>query len=292
MQLKIQQNVALAPYTTYGTGGPARYFAVCDHWEKIFHAREFAKKEGLPYMLLGGGSNVLIADEGYPGLVILNSMTKATFQKNKVIAESGVNVTKLVLLAAKQGLGGISGLINVPGTIGGAVYGNAGVPDVWIGDVLTEAVVLPNNGNKPVVMKNKDFKFGYRTSILKQTKDIVLSATLKLKTAKPEELKLEIQHYTRERTAKQPIGRCCGSFFKNPGDFPSAGWLLDQAGCKGMKVGDAEISEKHANFFMNKGHATSTDILELAKKAHKMVKEKFDVHMEPEVQIIPENPFK
>lgn len=292
MEIQIQKNVALKNFCTYHTGGSALYFAEAGNWQTMLGLREFAKKQGISYVILGGGSNVLFADEGFPGLVIRNRMDKVEFHKNHLItAEGGVNLTKLLLLAAQKNLGGISGLVNVPGSVGGAVYGNAGIPDVWIGDVMMHAYILPTASNQPALVKPDYFKFSYRESRIKHTKDIVLAATLKLMPCPMALIRREIDEYVKKRALKQPMGNSCGSFFKNPSRFPSAGWLIEQSGCKGMKVGGAEVSEKHANFFMNTGNATSTDILNLALKVHGIVKEKFSVNLEPEVQIIPHNPF-
>jgi len=291
LEIKIQQNVSLAPYTTYGTGGPARYFAVVSTWQEIYHLREFAKSQGVPYLILGGGSNILFADEGYPGVVIINQMDKLMFKNSTGIVESGVNVMKFILLAAKHSLGGVSGLANLPGTVGGAIYGNAGIPNICIGDILVNATILPENESQPIVVGPEYFEFSYRTSYMKQTRDIVLAATLKLEIVPEETTKEEIKSIVQMRREKQPIGRSCGSFFKNPEEFPSAGWLIDQCECKGMQVGGAIVSEKHANFIMNKGGATSSDIINLARKVYLKVKDKFNVELEPEVQILPKGTF-
>ncbi|MBN2086942.1 UDP-N-acetylmuramate dehydrogenase [Candidatus Peregrinibacteria bacterium] len=291
MELKVQQNVALSQFTTYRTGGPARFFSGARSWQEILGLREFAKLKGLPYLIIGGGSNVLFADEGYPGLVILNQMDKLQINGKNVTANSAVNLSKLVLLCAKHNLGGISGLALVPGSVGGAVYGNAGVPDVYISDVFMHAEILPEKSNKPLIVGPDYCKFAYRTSHFKKTKDIILSATFKLKPTPGAIIKTEINSYIKERTLKQPVGLTCGSFFKNPGQFPSAGWLIEQSGCKGMKVGGAQISEKHANWIMNTGKATTSDILSLAKQVYDRVDEKYSINLEPEVQIITDNPF-
>lgn len=292
MEIKVQKNIALSKFTTYGTGGTARYFAKTDNWQIFYHLREFAKEQKIPYVILGGGSNILFADEGYPGLVILNQMQKVRFHDNTVTAESGVNLAKLVLIAAQHNLGGISSLGTIPGSVGGAVYGNAGVPDLCISDILMHATILPRNGNKPIVIGQDYLQFSYRNSRLKQTHDIVLSATLELKLAPSALIRGEINQHIKTRTFKQPIGKTCGSFFKNAQEFPSAGWLIEQSGCKGMQVGGAIVSPKHANFIMNTGSATSSDILKLSLQVHRKVKKKFNVSLEPEVQIIPHNPFK
>ncbi len=291
MKIDVQQNVLLKSYNTFRVGGPVRFFATASRWEDMYNLREFAKKQGVPYMVLGGGSNVLFADEGYPGLVILNQMNKIHFQQNTVTTEGGVTWMKLVMMAAEQNLGGISGFCNVPGTIGGAVYGNAGIPDVCMKDVFLNATILPTKSDKPMIVGPDYANFSYRNSYFKQTKDIILSCTMRLEVAPKAFIKQMVNRYIKSRIMKQPAGLTCGSFFKNPGTFPSAGWLIEQAGCKGMMVGGAQISQKHANFFMNTGDATASDIINLALKVHQKVKDKFDVELEPEVQILPRNPF-
>lgn len=292
MKIQVQQNVEFKNFCTYRTGGPAKFYAEAKTADEMYHLREFAKRQNVPYLIVGGGSNILMADEGYPGLIIHNKMTKVHIQGESITAESGVMWMKLILLAAEHNLGGISGLANVPGSIGGAVYGNAGIPDICVNNVLTHAVLLPANGNKIVIVGPEYFQFGYRDSRIKKSKDIVLSATFKLQRQPKIKIRAEINQYMKTRALKQPAGNSCGSFFKNPGQFPSAGWLIEQAGCKGMKVGNAMVSPKHANFLMNTGGATTTEILTLAAQIHQKVKEKFNVSLEPEVQILPYSPFK
>ena len=218
-------------------------------------------------------------------------MEKVRLHGQAVTVESGMSLARLVFTVAQHNLGGISGLANVPGSVGGAVYGNAGVPDIWIGNVIDHVEILQEGAAKPILVGQDYCGFGYRTSRFKQTKDIILSATLNLTPMPNPLIKSEINEYIKMRAQKQPMGRCCGSFFKNPGEFPSAGWLIEQSGCKGMKVGGAEVSEKHANFILNTGRATASDIIELAKKVHQTVKEKYNVNLEPEVQIMTKNPF-
>ncbi|MBN2095860.1 UDP-N-acetylmuramate dehydrogenase [Candidatus Peregrinibacteria bacterium] len=291
MDLQVKENISLREFTTFRTGGPAKYFAEAKTAQEMHYLREFAVKRQIPFVILGMGSNVLFLDEGYPGLIIHNKMSRMQIQGDRVTVEGGVNLTKMILIAAQHNLGGLSGLANIPGTVGGAVYGNAGIPDVCISDVLTHAVILPGHGDKPVIVGPEYFQFGYRHSKLKKNKDIVLSATLKMRMEPSVKIRAEIGQYIRERAAKQPVGNTCGSFFKNPSQFPSAGWLIDQAGCKGMQEGDAIVSPKHANFIINTGNAASKDILTLALKIHQKVKDKFNVNMEPEVQILPLSPF-
>ena len=291
MDIQVQKNISLKEFCTYKTGGNAKFFAESRNFQEMYHLREFAKKQNIPFMILGGGNNILFADEGYPGLVIYNKMTKMHIQGDLVTSESGVNLGKMILIAAQHNLGGISGLATIPGSVGGAVYGNAGISDISIADVMTHAVILPEDGDKPVIVSPEYFQFSYRDSKIKRNKDIVISATFKLRVMPALKIRAEINAYAKERSLKQPAGNTCGSFFKNPGQFPSAGWLIEQAGCKGMKVGGAIVSKKHANFIMNTGNAKSSDILNLTVKVHKIVKKKFNVDLEPEVQIIPNSPF-
>lgn len=291
MQINIEQNISLKEFTTFRVGGPVRYFAKAKNWETIYGLREFAKKQGVPYLILGGGSNVIFTDDGYPGLVILNQMDKIQFHGDSVTAEGAVTWTKLIASATELNLGGISGFSNVPGTVGGAVYGNAGIPDMCMADIFMTATILPTNGHQPIIVGPEYGQFGYRASHFKQTKDIVLSVTLQLRSMPAPFIKQEVTNYIKTRIMKQPPGLTCGSFFKNPSHFPSAGWLIEQAGCKGMTEGEAFVSDKHANFFLNKGKATASDVLNLALKVHQKVKEKFDINLEPEVQIYPQNPF-
>ena len=292
MNVDIKHNVYLKDYTTFRVGGVVRFFAKARNWQTILALREFAKKQGVPYMVLGGGSNVLFSDEGYPGLVILNQMNQVHFQQDTVTAEAGVTWVKLLAKAAEKNLGGLSAFCNVPGTIGGAVYGNAGLPQLCMADVLLNATILPANGNRPMIVGQDYAQFGYRTSHFKTTKDIILSATMQLKPMPKALIKQEVSGFVKMRVRKQPAGLTCGSFFKNPARFPSAGWLIEQSGCKGMQLGSAQVSTKHANFFMNTGDATASDIINLALKVQKTVKEKYDIGLEPEVQIYPKNPFR
>lgn len=291
MEIQVKKNISLKEFCTYKTGGSAKFFAEARNFQEMFYLREFAKKQNIPYMILGGGSNVLFADEGYPGLIIHNKMTKMHIQGDLVTAESGVNLAKMVLIAAQHNLGGISGLATIPGSIGGAIYGNAGTQDMCISDLMTHAVILPEDGDKPVIISPEYFQFSYRNSKIKRNKDIVISATLKLLVMPALKIRAEINKYVKERSLKQPAGKTCGSFFKNPNRFPSAGWLIEQAGCKGMEVGGAIVSPKHANFIINTGKAKSSDILDLTIKVHKIVKKKFNVDLKPEVQIVPNSPF-
>ncbi len=292
MQIKVQKGVSLKKFCTYQTGGSAKFLAEARSPEEMIYLREFARAENIPFIIIGGGSNVLFTDEGFSGLVIINKMRTIKIHNEYILAESGALLTKVLLFAAEHNLGGISGLINVPGSVGGAIYGNAGVPDISISDTLLEVTFLPENENRPVTIKANQLEFGYRQSSFKGTQHIILSAIIKCVKEPTVKIRAEINQYAKNRALKQPIGLTCGSFFKNPMQFPSAGWLIEQAGCKGMQVGGAIVSEKHANWIMNIDKASSNDIIRLATKIQDIVEKKFKVNLEPEVQIIGKNPFK
>lgn len=291
MEIKVQKEVSLRPFCTYKTGGNAQFYAEAANAKEMLGLREFAKLQKIPYLILGGGSNILFADEGYPGLIIHNKMSNVRFHDTYMLAESGANMTKALLMAAEHNMGGLSGLINVPGSVGGAIYGNAGIPDIFVSDALVEVTYLPENENEPITVAADQIEFGYRHSGFKGRQDIILSGVFKCTKEPSIKIRAEINQYAKSRALKQPAGLTCGSFFKNPKQFPSAGWLIEQSGCKGMQIGGAMVSEKHANWIMNIGNARSEDIIKLAFRVHKIVKKKFDVNLEPEVQIIAKHPF-
>lgn len=292
MELTIKHNIALKDYTTYKIGGPALYFAEARNGEEMTGLREFAKSKKLPWMILGLGSNVLFTDEGFPGLVIYNQMLKIHFQGPIVTVEGGVPLTQLIHTAAKFNLGGMENLIGIPASIGGAIFGNAGVPNCEIRDRLMNAMILAEESNYPVVVQPDYFQFQYRESVLKRKKDILLAATFKFEPQPQIQIQRSINEILKSRILKQPAGKSCGSFFKNPGEFPSAGWLIEQAGCKGLQVGGAIVSPKHGNWILNVESASAKDILILAQKVHDIVFRKFNVSLEPEVRILPNNPFQ
>ena len=292
MELAIRKNIALKNFTTYKVGGPAMYFAEAHNGEEIFHLREFAKAKKVPFLIMGLGSNILFEDSGYPGLVVFNRMMRTHFQGPMVTVEGGVPLSQFINTAARLNLGGMEQLIGIPATVGGAIYGNAGVPGFEVSDLLMHALVLPADSHQPVIVQPDYFHFRYRHSHLKEIKDILLGATFRLEPKPRAQIQRDITSILKSRLLKQPAGPSCGSFFKNPGQFPSAGWLIDQAGCKGLKVGGATISEKHANWILNAQDATAGDIISLAQKVYEKVFQKFNILLEPEVQILPNNPFK
>jgi UDP-N-acetylmuramate dehydrogenase len=306
--LKIRENVLLRDYTTFKIGGPARYFFVAKSREDLKNAILWAKKKKLPFFILGGGSNVLFSDKGFKGLIIKMQNSKCKIKNTKIVAEAGVPLQKLVLETAKKGLSGLENLAGIPGTLGGAIWGNAGAFGREIGDLVEEVKVLDVGSSKLEVkrLKNKDCKFGYRESIFKRRKNwIILEATLKLKKGKRKEIEEKIKEILRLRKEKQPLEfPSAGSVFKNvpikkvskrirerfrekiKDGFLPAGVLIEAAGLKGFQIGGAKISEKHANFIVNVGEAKASDVKELIEKIKKEVKKKFKIQLEEEIKLV------
>lgn len=279
----------LAPHTTFRIGGPADFFYPASTPEELIKGINTAKECNLPYFVLGGGSNLLVSDSGFRGLMIKNLCRKVLVQENKVSAQSGTLLSELVALSLKEGLSGLEFAAGIYGTLGGAVYGNAGAFGKAICDVLDEGIILTPRGKLEIV--NWDyFEFDYRHSKLKNSRDILLSATLVLQKEDKEKIRKKIEENLKLRKAKLPEAEgCAGSFFKNIKSSKtctsgvSAGFLLEQVGAKQMSVGDARVFSKHANIIINSGKATSEDIKTLARILKEKVKEKFNLELEEEV---------
>jgi UDP-N-acetylmuramate dehydrogenase len=261
----------------------------------------------LPFFILGGGSNVLFSDNGFNGLVIKLQNTQYEIRNTKIVAEAGVPLQKLVLESVKKGLSGLENLAGIPGTLGGAIWGNAGAFGREIGDLVEEVKILQiANGKLQIVnLKKEDCKFGYRESIFKKKNWIILEATLKLKKGKKKEIEEKIKKILRLRKEKQPLEfPSAGSVFKNvpikkvpkkirekfkekiKDGFLPAGVLIDAVGLKGFQIGGAKISEKHANFIVNVGEAKASDVKELIEKIKKGVKKKFKIQLEEEIKLV------
>jgi UDP-N-acetylmuramate dehydrogenase len=306
--LKIKEKIPLKEYTTFKIGGPARYFFVAKSKKDLKNAILWAKKKKLLFFILGGGSNVLFSDKGFNGLVIKIQNTRYEIRNTKIVAEAGVPLQKLVLETAKKGLSGLENLAGIPGTLGGAIWGNAGAFGREIRDLVEEVKVLEVKGSRLKVkrLKNKECEFGYRESVFKRKKNwIILEATLKLKKGKRKEIEEKIKEILRLRKEKQPLEfPSAGSVFKNvpvekvpkeirekfkeeiKDGFLPAGVLIEAAGLKGFQIEGAKISEKHANFILNVGEAKASDVKELMEKIKKEVKKKFKVQLEEEIKLV------
>jgi UDP-N-acetylmuramate dehydrogenase len=279
----------LAPHTTFRIGGPADFFYEAPTPEELIKGINTAKEFNLPYFVLGGGSNLLVSDSGFRGLMIKNLCRKVLIQENKVSAQSGTLLLELVDLSEELGLAGLEFAAGIYGTLGGAVYGNAGAFGKAICEFLEEGIILTPKGKLEIV--NRDyFEFDYRHSKLKSSKDILLSATLVLQKEDREKIRKKIEENLKVRKARLPEEEgSAGSFFKNIRSSKtcssgvSAGYLLEQVGAKEMRIGDAKVFSKHANIIINAGNATSEQVKTLARILKEKVKERFNIELEEEV---------
>jgi UDP-N-acetylmuramate dehydrogenase len=287
---RLQENVSLAPYTSARIGGPADALLSVHSADELAETVARLWELDLPTVLLGGGSNVLVSDQGVRGIVVLNRAKAVRFDQGsrpKVYAEAGVVIANLARRAATHGLGGLEWAAAVPGTIGGAVYGNAGAFGGDTAGSLIRAELLTGRGRETWPVEKMEY--GYRTSLLKRSglRVVVLSAELRLEHSPKESVSATIDQLSERRRATQPPGASMGSMFKNPpGDF--AGRLIEAAGLKGRRIGSAEISPVHANFFINHGQTKAEDVRALINLAQTTVAEKFGVNLELEIELVGE----
>ena len=279
-------NESLKKHTTYGIGGPADLMIFPKSKQDLIKVIEIINENKIQLTILGSGSNVLVSDNGIRGAVISlkNSLKQIEVDENILYAECGTMLGKIVKHAVKNNLIGLENLNGVPGTLGGALIMNAGA---WGGEISENLIHVEVINSKSEIQKiqKKDLNFSYRQSSFNKD-DILLSAKFNLKKADKDIIKENFIEAQSGRKKSQPLNkRSAGSLFKNPKNN-SAGKLLDEAGLKGFSIGDAKISEKHANFFINDGDATSKDMIMLIKKAHKEVKDKFNVNLSLEVKLM------
>lgn len=299
---RLQYGVPLARYTSARLGGPADILLVVNSAGELADAAIQLWKTGISFIVLGGGSNVLVSDAGVRGVVVINRARQLRFdiesQPPFVWAESGANFGSIARQAAARGLAGLEWATGIPGTVGGAVVGNAGAHGGDMAGSLLVAEILHQERRAPGEMPIRRetwpverLEYTYRSSVLKHRPGaIVLSARLRLERTQAQEtaaLLERIETFNRMRQRTQPPGASMGSMFKNPpGDY--AGRLIEAAGLKGTRLGGAEISELHANFFLNRGQAKAADIYRLIQIAQKAVAEKFGVNLELEIELVGE----
>jgi UDP-N-acetylmuramate dehydrogenase len=282
----------LAGYTTFKIGGPARYFVECHQREDIIAAVNLAHGLEMDYFIIGGGSNLLISDQGYPGLIIHIAVNGLEVEDTSVIVDAGYGWEYLVDFCCRQGLAGMESMAGIKGTVGGAVYGNAGAFGTSVADILARTELL-SPGSEPRWEQNKYFAFSYRNSILKRTKEIVLRVRFDLVKDSPRGLLSKQDEILALRSQKHPCeDRSAGCFFKNiekPGEpygKLAAGALLEKVGAKEMQIGGAKVSEKHANILLNSGKASAADIKRLADILKEKVKSEFGYILEEEITFL------
>lgn len=293
--MEIRQDVMLAPYTTFGIGGPADYFVIASSEQDIVEAFSFAREKNIPFFLLGTGANILIGDKGYRGLVIKNEARKTILEGADLTAESGATITELIAYTAEKGLSGLEHFAGIPSTVGGALWQNLHFlsPDrsktMYVGDIVTTARVLKEDGIVEHVGSDY-FQFTYDYSILHVRHDIVLSVTFALTPEDQKVIKERITANLSWRKEKHPDGaaRCsAGSVFKKLEGY-GAGRLIEQVGLKGKMVGGAKISDKHANFILNENSASAKDVWDLINLVQNTVKEQLGLTMQTEISFVGE----
>jgi UDP-N-acetylmuramate dehydrogenase len=287
---KVKENVSLAPYTSARIGGPADILIPAESADELARIIKLLQKQEMDYIILGGGSNVLVSDKGVRGVVVLNRAKGVRFHNGdepSVTVESGVVFSNLANRCAAKGFAGLEWAATVPGTIGGAVYGNAGAFGGDTAGNLIWAELLTENGREKFTAEQMGF--GYRTSVLKRGEldAIVLAAELRLQNSTKEDATVKIEQFSAHRKATQPPGASMGSMFKNPnGDY--AGRLIEAAGLRATRIGNAVISPVHGNFFINHDNTKAEDIRSLIELVMQTVKEIHGVDLELEVELVGE----
>ncbi|MFH1387254.1 MAG: UDP-N-acetylmuramate dehydrogenase [bacterium] len=285
--MKYLRNEPLKKHTSFRIGGPADYFCTPKNIDDLKAAILFAKEKALPIALIGAGTNLLCLDKGFAGLVIkmAGGLKEVKESEGRLVAGGGALLGQLIIAAANHGLAGLEFLAGIPGTIGGAVVMNAGAWGEDISRLIENVTTLDYKGKEKIFSKDA-LDFSYRHSLLQDKKNIVVSTTFKLKKSNKPAVMARLKEFTSKRKNRQPLGiPNAGSIFKNPpGTF--AGKLLEDAGCKGLRVGDAGVSAKHANFIVNLGDAKSSDVLKLMTKMENLVYNKFKIKLEPEIKIM------
>jgi UDP-N-acetylmuramate dehydrogenase len=309
MVLKVRKNIPLKHYSTYKIGGPAKYFIKAKNGKELKEAINFCQKKNLKFFILGGGSNVLFSDKGFNGLIIKMENKGFRFlENNKLFVEAGCEMEKIVIETVKKGLSGLEWAGGLPGTVGGAIRGNAGAFGGEIKDIVEKVIAFSPKENQEKEYSKEECQFEYRSSIFKKEKKIILSTILSFKEGDPKELKRKVKEEINYRKARHPLEYpCAGSVFKNcplekvppeirekfkdkikldPFPILPAAVLIAEAGLKGLSIGGAKVSEKHPNFLINFNNAKAQDVLDLIKKVKKVVFEKFGVLLEEEIEIV------
>ena len=282
---RIYTDEPMKKHTTFRVGGNADFFVIPKTVEEVKQTFMLCVEQDMPYYILGNGSNLLVGDKGYRGVVIqiYKEMNNIFVDGQKIKVQAGALLSKIGSVALEAGLTGFEFAAGIPGTMGGAVVMNAGAYGGEMKDVLEEVTVLTKEG-EVLILSKEQLDMGYRTSVVAKKDYIVLKATIALELGDRDAIKARMDELKVQRTTKQPLEfPSAGSTFKRPEGY-FAGKLIQDAGLRGFQVGGAQVSEKHCGFVINKGDATAADIVELMKQVSERVKEKFGVELEPEVK--------
>ena len=276
-------------HTTFRIGGPADFFVVPETPEKLAAVVDYCRKQQVPFYILGNGSNLLVGDKGYRGVIIqvYKNMNEVQVIGEEIHARAGAMLSVIAKQALANSLTGFEFASGIPGTLGGAVMMNAGAYGGEMKDIVKEVTVLTTDGEM-VTIPGNEMEFGYRTSVVEKKAYIVLGAVLKLEQGDQEAIRQRMEELKEQRTSKQPLDLpSAGSTFKRPEGY-FAGKLIMDAGLRGFSVGGAQVSEKHCGFVVNKGGATAADVRELMKQVNEKVQSQFGVPLEPEVKMLGE----
>lgn len=286
----LQENVPMSKYTSFRAGGCTDLMAEPQNVEELKKILTLLNGEDCPYMVLGNGSNILVKDSGYRGVMVKigAAFDDVTVEDDIVECGAGALMSSVAREAADKGLAGLEFASGIPGSIGGAIFMNAGAYGGEIINVLEKVHLVSKDGSRDFYMNADELDMGYRHSLLHETGDLAVGAVFRLKHGDKDEIKAMIADLAARRNEKQPVNYpSAGSFFKRPTGY-FAGKLIQDAGLKGVSVGGAEVSQLHSGFIINKGGATATDILQLMEIVQAKVLDEFGVKLEPEVRIIGE----
>ncbi len=283
---EVKEFVDLKKYNTYGIGGISKYLVMPEDIDDLSSLIKYLNKENIPWYVLGGGSNVILPDEDFDGAIIkLDKLNRVVIDNDIIIAESGVSLGMFVNTLLDHGFVNYAHLMGIPGTLGGAIVGNAGAYNVSIFDYLISVSIIDADGNKKILNK-EDIKYDYRYTEFKGKNSIVVAASFKGIYGDVALVREQIQLNLEKRRNTQPLEyKNAGSVFKNPPEY-SAGYLIEHAGLKGLTVGGAKVSEKHANFIINYDNATSRDIIKLIGIIKNTVEDKFNIELNLEQVIV------
>lgn len=284
---RILVDEPLAAHTTFRIGGPADCFCTIESTEELQNAIGVARDLEVPWFILGRGSNLLVSDEGYRGLIlhIGRGFEQVHIEGETVTAQSGISLSALGRIVLEHSLDGFSFAAGIPGSLGGAVYMNAGAYGGEMKDILVSALVMDPEGSC-FLLSNEEMGLGYRESVFQHRDWIILEATLKLRTGDRDKIEADMKDLMQRRCSKQPLEYpSAGSVFKRPPGY-FAGGLIEEAGLKGFQIGGARISEKHAGFIINAGEATAADVVALVRHAQDVVEHDSGVRLEPELKIL------
>ncbi len=287
LNMPVKYNQPMSDYTSWKVGGPAECFLTPSNTDELAKILKYSCKHNMPTFIFGNGTNLLVLDSGIRGMVVNigNSFSYIEASANKIKAGSGTSMTRLARYTAEKGLAGLEFAAGIPGSLGGAVIMNAGAFGGHIGERVSYVKLIDTKGEEKVISKD-DLVFGYRSSNLEGS-GVIVEIGLNLSHDDPLKINNLVEHFLEERKKRHPGLPSAGSVFRNLPELP-AGRIIENAGCKGMRIGGAEVSTHHANFIVNTGNATAADILKLIKSVQHIVKDKFDLLLIPEVRIVGE----